>query len=403
MKKTVISALVLALAVVVAAGFVTLRGKEEVPAPAPTVTPSPEASSAPTAVPELLFPDGKTVDAGAKTLDLSALTGKQARKIPALLAEMPALKTVRLGAERENGPTWEQIRAMELAAPQAEFSYRFTLYGKEFSLDDAEIDINHTPVEDNAALLRRVMPCMPRLRYLCMDTCGVDDEHMAALREDFPEIEVVWRIWFGGGKVYSVRTNVEKILASKPTWAGEMTDAYVAPIRYCNKVKYLDLGHNEYITDLSFVRSMPDLEVLILTINPELRDISPLADCPKLEYLELCDTGVSDLSPLAGLTELRHLNLARCWLITDLTPIYGLELERLYIGALTLIPMEMIEGYRQLHPDCEVNDTLADACNGTWRYTDEAAGEFAPRYALLREQFGYATQDYSVFWLDPNY
>jgi len=351
----------------------------------------------------LRLPDGREVSRDAQTLDLRALTGAEADEVCRLLGELPALKAVNLGREREDGPTWEQIAALRQAAPEASFRYAFTLYGKRFTLNDTEIDLNHTPVEDNGALLRRVIPCMPRLRRLILDTCGVDDAHMAALREDFPEVEVVWRIWFGGGKVYSVRTDVEKILASKPSWAGELTNEYVAPIRYCTKLKYLDLGHNEYITDISFVRDMPELEVLILTINFDLCDISPLADCPKLEYLELCDTKVSDLSPLSGLTALRHLNLARCWALTDITPLYGLELERLYIGCVSCIPQEQIDAYRRLHPACDVNDTLPDPCYGTWRYADELGTEYAPRYALLREQFGYDTLDYSVFWLDPNY
>lgn len=51
-----------------------------------------------------------------------------------------------------------------------------------------------------------------------MDSCGVSDEEMAAIRDDFPDVNVVWRIWFGTG--YSVRTDVEKILASQPQRAG---------------------------------------------------------------------------------------------------------------------------------------------------------------------------------------
>ena len=83
--------------------------------------------------------------------------------------------------------------------------------------------------------------------------------------------------------------------------------------------------------------------------------------------------------------------------------VYNLNLERLYIGILSRIPKDQIEEYRRLHPDCDVNDTLADASQGTWRYTDDTGTEYAPRYALLREQFGYGTMDYSVYWLDPNY
>lgn len=34
-------------------------------------------------------------------------------------------------------------------------------------------------------------------------------------------------------------------------------------MKYCEGVKYMDIGHNEYLTDLSFVSGMPNLEVMI--------------------------------------------------------------------------------------------------------------------------------------------
>lgn len=80
----------------------------------------------------------------------------------------------------------------------------------------------------------------------------------------------------------------------------------------CTKVKYLDLGHNEVISDISFVKSMPELEVFIIAMNP-VSDLTPLASCPKLEYLELNTTAVADLSPLANATALRHLNISDNW------------------------------------------------------------------------------------------
>lgn len=406
--KTVVLALVVCAAVGLCAGRAVLaqgagsaagtgnKNTREVQA-------TPEPTPEPTPVPMVELPNGRETPLDTKTLDLRALRRGELKDWLPILERLKDLEEIALGEERENGPTWEEIAVLRQAAPQARIAYRFDLYGVSVELEDESIDINHIEVGDRGEYVRQVIACMPRLRYLCMDSCGVSDEDMAALRDDFPEVDVVWRIWFGGGKVYSVRTDVEKILASKTTWAGEMTNEYVAPIKYCTKLKYLDIGHNEYITDISFVRNMPDLEVFIVALNGELRDISPLADCPKLEYLEIFNTAVSDLSPLAGLDKLRHLNISYCWLIEDISPIYGLELDRLYLGFWTPVPQEQVDEYRRLHPNCDVNNTLADGSQGTWRYTDDYGTEFAPRYALLREQFGYDTMDYSVFWLDPNY
>ena len=343
---------------------------------------------------------GQAVPLESESVDLSALSGAETAEVLPRLRLMPRLRRVALGAERENGPDWEQLRALSEAAANADLDYRFTIGGREFNLNATELDLNHIPMEDEGALVRRVIACMPNLNRLVMDSCDVSNEAMASIRDDFPWVEVVWRIWFGG--CWSVRTDVEKILASKTSWGGEMTGRDVEVLKYCTKVKYLDLGHNNNIDDIHFVRFMPDLEVFIIAMN-SLSDISPLADCHKLEYLELFMTYVSDLSPLSGLTELRHLNVGVCYLLQDITPIYGLDLERFYIGSAHAVPQEQIDEFKRLHPDCEVNDVAYDTSNGRWRYADEYATEFVPRYALLREQFGYDERAYSIYWMDPDY
>ena len=107
--------------------------------------------------------------------------------------------------------------------------------------------------------MREILPCMKHCRYLDMDFCGVSDEAMAAIREEFPQMEVVWRIWFGRDNKLSVRTDVERILASD---GGMHIEKNYSGLQYCTKVKYLDMGHMPELTDWSFLGCMPDLEVL---------------------------------------------------------------------------------------------------------------------------------------------
>ena len=357
---------------------------------------------------------GTETELGAERVDLSALRASEVERVLPRLCLMPRLRLVELGSERAEGPDWDQIRQLEEAAANADLRYRFTLGGRTFDLADTELDLNHIPMTDEGEQVRRVIACMPNLNYLCMDSCGVSNEAMAAIRDDYPWVEVVWRIWFGD--CYSVRTNVEKILASIPGIGGNLkSEELDRTLIYCTKVKYLDLGHNMTIRDVEFLRAMPDLEVLILAMN-RLGDLSPLADCHKLEYLELFLSDISDLSPLSGLTELRHLNIGMCHSLEDLTPLYGLELERLYVGQDTAIPRSQIEEYESLHPDCEVDKIAIDTSIGAWRYTNKydedpeyMAQEYyepgmAPRFALLRKQFGYHGEksEYSFTWLDPD-
>jgi hypothetical protein len=330
------------------------------------------------------------------------------------------LRSIDLGSdEGDTAPSWSLVRELREAAPEAEIHYRFSLYEVPLSLDDEEVDLSYRYIGDAWPEVLEIAGYMPNLRRLVMDSCGVGNEDMETIRDALPEAEVVWRIYFGGA--YTARTDETRILASSPSVGGALGDRDVAVLRYCTKMKYLDLGHNELITDLSFARSMPDLEVLIVAMNP-LGDLTPLADCEKLEYLELFYSRTDDLSPLAGLKNLRHLNVGHCPFLTDISPIYDLELERFFLGAFVAcpVPPEQVDHYRELHPNCEVENQSGESSEGTWRraaflegkelewykkqpYYSEERKNYAPRYALLRDQLGYDGLRYSTKWNDPNW
>ena len=254
---------------------------------------------------------------------------------------------------------------------------------------------------DNGDALFKVLSCMNHCTYVDMDSTGVSYQSLEEMQKRFPNTKIVWRVWFGDN--YSVRTDVERILASKPSVGGMIEDASV--LRYCTDVKYLDLGHNDDLADLSFAASMPKLEVCIIAMTA-ITDISPLASCPNLEYLELNSTNIADLSPLQNSTGLHHLNIAGCPKIKDITPLYGLtELERLWIGRDTPVPAEQARHMKELAPTCNVNTTTDDPHGEAWRFTayDPEIPKYywVPRYELLREQMGYNYQEYSFYWLDP--
>ncbi len=353
-------------------------------------------------------------------LDLSDVAPVRIRIALSTIACLRDLKEIRLGSdEREDHPTWEDILALRSAAPNATIDYRFSLCGVPLTLEDEEIDLNYLAVPDRGEEVLAAAKCMPNLKTLMMDSCGIRNEDMEVIRDALPDTEVVWRISFG--LKYSVRTNVERILASSPSIGGTVTNSDLEVLKYCTKVKYLDIGHNECITDLSVVNYMPDLEVLIIAMNP-LGDLSPLANCRHLEYLELFYSNTSDLSPLSGLKTLKHLNVGHCPYLTDISPIYDLDLDRFYLGISNFcpVPPEQIAHYRELHPDCEVDDTAWESSEAGWRraaclegeelewymqqpYYREDRRNYAPRYALLRDQMEYDTLNYSVRWNDPDY
>lgn len=346
---------------------------------------------------------GQSVEPDTLSVDLSSLKSDpdQLMEAAAVLACLTKLEEVELGSESSGNLSWDDISMLSKACPNAVLNYSFSLYGQELNLNAESLDFNHTTVEDEGEGIRKILPLMKNCTYLDMDYCGVSNEAMAQIRDENPNVEVVWRIWFGEN--YSVRTDVERILASKPTVGGMLYDASV--LQYCTKVKYLDVGHNDELSDLSFVSTMPELEVLIIAMT-NISDLSPLANCPKMEYLEIQETQISDLSPLAGLTDLAHLNICNQENITDASPLYGLtKLERLWIGCNTPIPEDQVEKLLSALPNCEINTTTYDPHGEAWRYSayDPEIPKYywVPRHELLREQLGYNYQEYSFYWLDP--
>lgn len=355
---------------------------------------------------------GRTVSKADETLDLTGISHEDMPAVIGLLPDLENLTHIDLGSA-DSGILWEDVTAIAEACPNAEINYALKLWGHDVNLMDSTVDLNHTPMNDDGAAVAAIVPYMKNLTFLDMDTCGVSHEAMAAIRDSVPQAEVVWRVNFATG--YSVRTNVEKILASKPSKAGYITDADAQVLKYCSKLKYLDLGHNETLHDLSFLYGMPNLEVAIFS-QCGISDITPLSACPHIEYLELTHSAVSDLTPLANAQELRHLNIGDTQ-VSDISPLYGLhDLERLWICLRHHVPQDQIDYMHECAPNCEINVDADDPSLGAWRFSDlndrgwkawEETGYFLfenhPRYELLRQQFGYAEEAYSFYWLDPLY
>ena len=337
------------------------------------------------------------------SLDLSRMAPDGFPVLMELTDGITEYSAVDFGKEEGHGKL-KDVYAFLKANPDTKVSYGFTAFGKDIDLYDEVLDLNHIPMNDQGAEVREIIACMPKLSYLDMDFCEVDDDHMAAIREDFPDITVDWRIWFGDR--FTARTDETRILASASWLGGELTPENTKGLKYCTKMKYLDIGHMNYLKDISFTAYMPDLEVLIIMMG-NVTDISPLANCKHMEFLEIFTNDITDLSPLAEMHELKHLNICYNKNLKDMTPLYGLtQLERLWIGRYTQIPKEQIQHFKELAPDCEVNTTCGNP-HYNWRWygdpDDDEPKNLTPRYRLLIQQLGYRGKKYSMPWNDPKY
>lgn len=338
---------------------------------------------------------GGSVSSDTETLELPDMDPARSEELAQVLPLLPELTTVNfVSAEGVCAYTIEDIPMLDVvkaAAPEVDFRVSFELFGQTVTSGDTEIRYVDAEIgNEGVELFYQVLPHLTGCEYLLLDECGIDNVRLAQLRDAFPEVNVVWRIWLGSR--YTVLTDVKKILASSDS-EPKLEGLDTADLQYCRDVIYLDLGHNR-IPDISFVEHMPNLEVAILAIN-YWRDATPLASCTKLEYLEIFSTSVTDISPLAGLTNLRHLNICNLK-ITDATPLYGLtNLERLWVGCTTSLSRSSLAALREQLPNCEINTTTAAPTAEGWRVH--------PRYDLLREQMGYAERDYCFWWDDEKF
>ena len=73
------------------------------------------------------------------------------------------------------------------------------------------------------------------------------------------------------------------------------------------------------VDNLEPLRGLPALNYFVGNDNPDLSDLSLLADCPNLEHLSVVETAVSDISPLAGHPCLKQIVLSNTK-VTDVSP-----------------------------------------------------------------------------------
>ena len=379
------------------------------PTPSPTAEPTPEPTPTPT--PVLTFPDGSTHQVDETRLTLHQLAHKDVAETAELLKQMPKLERIDLGtdgawtrteraelnaetasverpAEATRDLTWSDLRTLQGAAPQADLDYRFVFYGRYLSTLSEEMDLSHSLMIDEGAAVREILPLMKNCRVLDMDSCGVSSEAMARIRDDYPDINVIWRIWFGNGQ-FTMRTDSERLWCAN--FYPYMWDEYTQELKYLTNLKYLDLGHNMELHDWSFMRYMTNLEVCIITASG-WDTLDMLENCTKLEFLEIVPYAhiELDLHPLAGMQDLEHLNICGMGPTEGWEVLLGMpKLKRLWIGAATAyyFPDGAMDQILAAHPDTNILYLTDGAATGSWRINPD--GTVPERYTLLRQQFDY--------------
>lgn len=337
------------------------------------------------------------------TLDLSSITPQQVEIYAQRLSLLPNLKRVELmTADGKCNLTSADIQKLQDALPDVVFNYiyEFELFGKKLSTGDERVEFVQVKIGDEGEpQIREALDKLINCKYFLLDDCGLSNETMARIRDDYPHIKIVWRV-FQTNKNRSWLTDTEVVRA-----VYGIEDSNSDFLKYCTDAKYIDLGHNTNMIDISFCAYMPNLEIAILSGSP-IKDLSPLSNCKKLEFLELGWCGhITDVSPLAACDSLKYLNIGHTS-IKNVETLTGLKLEMLsFVNSGKKVGMTE-DKWKEIQaqmPDCWItysplSDSNANPYGVGWRYSKSplVASNFTDCYKRVREVFDYDQVDQNI-------
>ena len=328
------------------------------PAPTPviTVTPEPAATVA-----------GRTYTLSDDTILLSKLDQATADELDAALDVLSSVSRVDLTACDDCAAYMETLVHSH---PDTLFIWNVPIPESTCPSTAESIDLTGVSIE-SVDIVRSFLPYFPSLNTLILSDTGLENEDLAALQQLYPDIDIIWTVYFCNGKrslrtdaiAYSTK-NTTKVKQTTRQQKMRLQDADAQVLQYCTKLVALDLGHNE-ISDLSFLSGMQNLQILILADN-KITDISVLSGLKKLQYIELFMNRIEDISPLGELPILVDLNLCHNR-VSDLSPLYKCKLlDRLWVSNCK-IPKKSRAEIQESLPDTDIKFDIPDDTAAGWR------------------------------------
>ena len=331
-------------------------------------------------------------------LDLSAMTSEQVVEVSQKLPMLPALEKIALtDGEGNSQLPKEDVKALQQAAPNAVIDYSFDFFGTRLSTAEEEVHIKNVKIGDEGeSEVRAALDLLPNCKRFVLENCQISNEVMAKLRDDYRDrTKVVWRVNFGKG---SSLTDAQILRA-----VYDLVDTNCANLTYLEDVRFMDIGHNEFLKESSFISGMKSLEYVIIS-GSMISDLKPFANCKNLKVLEaaFCEY-IYSAEGLESCENLERLNISYTH-ITDLSPLDNLNLVNLcamYEGK-SRVPVEEQERFKALKPDCKMTFVGSQPYGSAWRYDDN--NDPLEWYATIRKVFRYdifpATPNHVGWYLD---
>lgn len=335
---------------------------------------------------------GKEYDVHTTAMDLSALKPDQVEEVAGKLGVLSSLETVELMNGATSQLALEDVKKLVDAVPNVKFHYVFDFYGITVDTSQEEVIIKNIKVEDDQfeQNIRMALDVMSGCKRFVLDGRGQYDkmwkktsnEALAQIREDYRDkLNFVWRVYFGDNG--SSLTDAEVVRA-----VYGLLNSNCGAMKYLEKVRYMDIGHNDYLTESEFISGMVSLEAVIISGAP-IKSLEPFKACKNLKFLEMVECHyIPDLEPLRECTQLEMLNISH----TEIADISMLEeLNLTHLNTINNdVPEEQIEAFKEKHPDCWTV-TEGNHYGVGWRY-DTDSKTLLPWYAKLDAEYHYISQ-----------
>lgn len=233
-----------------------------------------------------------------KTLNLE--TGDY-EELMANLAYLENLESVHFSAPELSA---KELTALVDAYPDIAFTWEQTVLGVPYSSEITELDLSGAQL-DGTETLEAELQYFPNLETLLLCQCNLDSETLAAYRDRVrDQYKVVWSVKLG--RVWT-RTDTDTYMPIREN--NHVRDQHLTELKYCEDLIVVDLGHMG-VEDTEWIYHTPKLQFLILA-DTDVSDITPIGTLKELIYLELFKSpAIRDYTPLLGCTALQDLNLA---------------------------------------------------------------------------------------------
>ena len=324
-------------------------------------------------------------------LNLSAMTAADVETVCAALPMLPGLTEVELmDASGNSALELKDVKALNDACPEAVFHYVFTYDGKQISTTDKEVRFSSTRIgKMNAEDLRLILDVMENCDKFVLEHWNygnLTNEVLGQIREEYRDrTKLVWRVFFGVG--YCL-TDVDVLRCTY-----DLTDGNSAALAYCEDVRFVDFGHDTALKTVDFMAGMKKLEVVILS-GSMVQDLTPLAGLPNLRVVEVSNCGyLTDVSPLAECPSLKMLNISFTG-VEDVSVLDELDLE-LMCAVRSKMSREAKDAFVANNPECLATYEGNEYGTG-WRYLDSEKKR--PWYEEIAVAFKYPNSPNMAGW-----